>query len=234
MVAYVHFAASANPGVVGGIAVAGLLVVLAEGTYRGWDCVDKQLAEYKRAPTPHLEFLPDLDYRRKDIRDGTRLVESAYFCAAQIVNRGTAEARNVWTQLDFLSPDDGKRLLSEPLKGRWASGEQPDAAPQPVSTSGARFSRLDIPTNQEPEPLDLYVLFVDEGTPRSSVYAYDNENHLALGRNWRYRIDRLDNHFLVDVEVKADDGVALRALWEIQAFWPGPHGVQRWDITDGA
>lgn len=210
----------------GAVVIALCVVAMVAGIYGA------RVKWGNRGPSaPRLEFLDELDYRLKPVetRDG-HLIENGWFCGVCVVNRGNATARNVWAELTFLIPETGEPLTRMgTIKGRWASKRQPDADPPPVSTSNSRYTRIDIPANDEPEPLDLYVLF--PGPSENAVYAYDNQNHMQLGRDWRYSLgDAPDHYFLVDVSIKGDDGVRLRSVWAIQALTPTPWDVEQWPI----
>jgi len=184
-----------------------------------------ELAGLKALPKPRLEFGGLASGRRAVTDDQGAFVEYGNFCWVPVVNMGAAKAANVWAVITFLSLEDGAPLLPT-LTARWSNTDQPDAHTQPVSTNSPKFTRVDIPANRQPEPLDIYVRFSDH--PTSAIYAYDNGNHMLHGRGDAYRIEATDNAFLVEVLVRADDDLRLAGVWCLQALTPGPYDIRSW------
>jgi hypothetical protein len=176
--------------------------------------------EEPEQPTgPRLEFVGHEEKRQRVIGTG----DVGRFFVLLIKNTGSKTAKNVWAELT-VETVDGVDIFGHPFKGRWANNPQPDADPQPTSASGARYTRVDIPPNGEPEPLDVFVYFQSERLP-GEAFVWNNENLMQNGRGNDYRIDPPGPLvFVVKARVQADrdsDPVELTGKWEIHARIPG-------------
>jgi hypothetical protein len=115
-------------------------------------------------------------------------------------NCGGAEARNLWAEIELLPPDASPMRM----QGRW-SHNPPVELREPFEAG--RFTRIDLPPNAQPEPVDVAIRFKSDG----AVFGMNTRNLFSGGRHGIFALPGPE--FVARARVRGDGGIDIRGEW---------------------
>jgi hypothetical protein len=183
-----------GPGVGAAIALGGLSLLALCAVVSA----EREL-EAIRAGAPKVEFGDP--WAKREMIFGREWVD---FVGVNLINTGSAPARNLWVLLQFHDPGDEQPFVT--FTGRWSQN------PIPVpgeSFEAPKFTRVDLPPNSQPEPFDVAARF----EPVQEIYGFNSRSWATNGRHPEYEIDPGRLSFVVRVTVRGDGGVQVECSW---------------------